>query len=195
MEVLCRGVGVLVASFRVSWAWALAGAAPFSWGLFGFVWAEMLIGVLAIANSFLAKRVDASWGGVIAMFAYAVGFIAVPTAEVTPLLDATLFVCAMVRVGLIAYLGFSASLGVPTHYKTVTGGPYRIVRHPIQATSVVVRGVFLLANPCIVNLITVLCSWINSWVIVLMEEDFLDKVPSWRAYAVSVRWRLIPLVW
>ena len=92
------------------------------------------------------------------------------------------------------FLGRSFGL-LPAQRGLVTGGPYRLVRHPIYLGYLIGHIGFLLAN----------FSWWNFGVLALLygaqvyriarEESVLAASDDYRAYQKRVRWRLLPFVY
>jgi protein-S-isoprenylcysteine O-methyltransferase Ste14 len=81
-------------------------------------------------------------------------------------------------------------------HRVVTGGPYRFIRHPLYAATL------LLFPSCAL----VLGSWLGlagtivlAGLIVLRtaleDRELLEKLAGYRTYAQQVRYRLIPRVW
>jgi protein-S-isoprenylcysteine O-methyltransferase Ste14 len=73
-------------------------------------------------------------------------------------------------------------------------GPYRFVRHPIYAGYTITHLGFLLARPSLQN--TVIYTTVLAILIarILREEQLLKQDVSYRAYASSVRYRLVPMI-
>lgn len=107
---------------------------------------------------------------------------------------------AIQMVGMsLTFVGFGAlgrSFGVVAADRGLkTGGPYRLVRHPIYLSHALTLSGFLLAN----------FSWPNAGLYVLIisgqvarihaEEKLLRSTTDYDAYSRQVRWRLIPGVY
>ncbi len=77
----------------------------------------------------------------------------------------------------------------------VTTGAYRLVRHPIYASELLMIAGYVLANVALVNLVA-LALWLACvWLRMTFEESVLGADDAYRAYRARVRWRLIPRVW
>lgn len=91
------------------------------------------------------------------------------------------------------HLGRSFGI-VPADRGIVTGGPYRIVRHPIYLGYVITHIGFLLANWSPRNLAVYFFEYIFQIARILSEEQLLKESPEYRAYCADVRYRMIPLL-
>lgn len=99
--------------------------------------------------------------------------------------------------GVILSLWGLASLGrsfgiAPADRGLVTGGAYRLIRHPMYAGELLSFGAVLLSNPTVWNGILFL---VIVFVFVLRigwEERILD---GYAGYGQRVRWRLVPFIW
>jgi protein-S-isoprenylcysteine O-methyltransferase Ste14 len=122
---------------------------------------------------------------------------ALPTA--TPLPDSPgilLTLAALAGYGLILWslLTLGSRFGIaPADRGLVTGGPYRLVRHPMYLGELLLRGALVAAAPDI--LLALLLSLSLGAIQVLRirrEEQILCGYPL---YASQVRYRLLPGVW
>lgn len=112
---------------------------------------------------------------------------------------------ALFFVSLQARLGVAAALGPQLMHKesgqsgqraVVSGGPYRVVRHPIYSAF----GLFVLGTPLLLGSgygllaglvpLGLLARWV-----VLEERTLLDGLNGYGAYTLRVRFRLIPYFW
>ncbi len=191
-----RAFGVAASGFRVVWAWAIYLAVPeLRPGLFVFIWLEIAMGFLGGLNSLVCVDVDrrpVAWA--IPCLYFLSAFI-VPVGGVGRGGDSLLLLSALPRLIALWYLGAGFTSGVSSFYRLVDRGPYALVRHPLELSGVIARGVFLALNPSLINVVgygafcgvAVLC--------VLVEEGYLSKFANWRTYSDRVRWRLFPGVW
>ncbi len=97
---------------------------------------------------------------------------------------------------IVSIIFLNRSFGIaPAHRGLVTGGAYRLLRHPLYAGEIV-----FLAGYCLGYAST--RNWIV-WLVVVAaqlarigaEENLLSTDPDYRAYQARVRWRLVPGVW
>jgi len=93
----------------------------------------------------------------------------------------------------MAFLGRSFGIA-PADRGLVTGGPYRLVRHPMYAGEIVALAGFTLAHLSLRNALALLALSLVQAVRALREEKVLDS-PEYRGYGRKVRWRLFPFVW
>ncbi len=99
-------------------------------------------------------------------------------------------------LSVVAILSLGRSMGMePANRGLKTTWMYRLVRHPIYATYLLVVAGFLLAFPSPVNLgLTVV--WLAIQLLrIRREERLLGQDPAYREYQTRVPYRLIPLVW
>jgi protein-S-isoprenylcysteine O-methyltransferase Ste14 len=100
-------------------------------------------------------------------------------------------------VGLMIVLAGKLSLGrsfglMPANRGVVSGGIYRLVRHPIYAGYVVTHVGFLAAHATVWNLALLLVADLTLMVRAIQEERTLALDPSYVAYQGRVRWRVVP---
>jgi protein-S-isoprenylcysteine O-methyltransferase Ste14 len=77
----------------------------------------------------------------------------------------------------------------------VTGGPYRVVRHPLYLSYVIAGIGFNLQVWNLATLLLVLLGWASMIYRIVAEERVLSRHPGWRAYSGLVRYRLVPGLW
>jgi protein-S-isoprenylcysteine O-methyltransferase Ste14 len=107
---------------------------------------------------------------------------------------------AVQLIGMTLSLGARIYLGrrfglLPANRGIVSGGPFRLVRHPIYLGWFVLSMGFVMAYPALLNialLISILPVMV--WRIAL-EEQLLGQDPAYRAYRGSTRYRVIPFVY
>jgi protein-S-isoprenylcysteine O-methyltransferase Ste14 len=113
-------------------------------------------------------------------------------AWMSPAVGATLLLMGML-VQLHAKLTLGRSFGcVPAHRGLQLEGPYRFIRHPMYAGYLLGHLGFLLLNPALWNVAVYALSYCLQVPRLLAEERLLSRDPRYRAYRVSVRYRLIP---
>jgi protein-S-isoprenylcysteine O-methyltransferase Ste14 len=77
----------------------------------------------------------------------------------------------------------------------VQRGPYRIVRHPIYASYVVLQTGYLLQSFSLRNLAVVMLATACNVGRIWAEERVLADNPDSRSYRAKVRWRFLPGIW
>lgn len=99
-------------------------------------------------------------------------------------------------MSVVAILSLGRSMGMePANRGLKTTWMYRLVRHPIYATYLLVVAGFLMAFPVPVNL-GLAAVWVTIQLLrIVREERLLARDPAYRDYQIRVPYRLIPLVW
>ena len=94
------------------------------------------------------------------------------------------------------YLSRSVRIQEERGHQVITSGPYRFVRHPMYVGAIL----FVLSIPMVLDSIW---SFIPSTLIVVLfivrtaleDRTLVEKLPGYREYTRSVRYRLLPFVW
>lgn len=98
-------------------------------------------------------------------------------------------------LGIATLVNLGRSFGILIACRGVkTGGMYRIVRHPMYASDILLRVGFVVSH---FNVYTVALFFISSACYVyraILEERFLANQPEYREYMNTVRYRFIPFV-
>ena len=93
----------------------------------------------------------------------------------------------------VALLSLRRSFAVvPANRGVRDGGLYRVVRHPVYISELVVCLGIVLSNPTLVNALIWLCECGVQFARACAEERLLGADPAYRAYRHQVRYRLIP---
>jgi len=94
----------------------------------------------------------------------------------------------------ILYLGRSFGI-VAANRGLKTGGPYRLVRHPIYAAHLLSGAGFLVANASPYNGALFAAVLWAQLMRIRAEERFLGELEEYRRYMAEVRWRLVPFLY
>jgi protein-S-isoprenylcysteine O-methyltransferase Ste14 len=94
----------------------------------------------------------------------------------------------------LLYLRRSLSI-IPEARRLVTGGPYRLIRHPLYAAEILAACALILDRPGLWAVITLVPFIAVQMLRARFEEGLLSRTfPEYAPYAARTR-RLIPLVW
>jgi protein-S-isoprenylcysteine O-methyltransferase Ste14 len=101
-----------------------------------------------------------------------------------------------IALGVCGYLTLRRSLGVvPAHRGLVTGGVYRVVRHPVYASYFIADLGYLLQSPRAWNVGVLVLVWVCQLLRIRNEERLLSNDHEYRLYCERTRWRVLPGVW
>lgn len=109
-------------------------------------------------------------------------------------------VCAaLMLAGMAIQIAAKASLWrsfgiVPANRGVRTGGPYRLVRHPMYAGYALTHIGFLLGYPSLQNTLLYAFAFAIQLVRLMREEGLLNRDPAYRHYAARARYRLLPWI-
>jgi protein-S-isoprenylcysteine O-methyltransferase Ste14 len=117
-----------------------------------------------------------------------------PLGGLEPLFIAMQLVGAAAAVVSLWALGRSFGL-VAANRGVQTGGPYRVVRHPIYAGYMVTYLGYVCENPSPYNAALFAVVMLFQLVRIAKEEALLGADPAYAAYCRRVRYRLIPFVY
>jgi protein-S-isoprenylcysteine O-methyltransferase Ste14 len=94
----------------------------------------------------------------------------------------------------LLYLRRSLSI-IPEARRLVTGGPYRLIRHPLYAAEILAAFALVLARPGLWATLTLVPFIAVQMLRARFEEGLLSRIfPEYKLYAAHTP-RLIPLVW
>ncbi len=156
---------------------------------------ELLVVVLTVVRR-SASVVDRSWQARVATALSLLGPPLVrPTSSGAWVPDGATAIVS--SAGLLVVIAGKLALGrsfglVPAHRGLVSGGPYRLVRHPIYAGYLLTHLAFLVAHPTAWNLLVFGAADLALLVRMEYEERLLARDEAYRVYARRVRWRLVP---
>jgi protein-S-isoprenylcysteine O-methyltransferase Ste14 len=117
-----------------------------------------------------------------------------PTSSVTLVFGEFLEIVGSILV-LSGFLSLNRSFGLgPENRGIKTAGAYRVVRHPMYSGYILAEAGFFLNNFSFYNLLILAISILFLLLRLRAEEMLLERDPSYRKYARSVRWRLMPRI-
>jgi protein-S-isoprenylcysteine O-methyltransferase Ste14 len=116
-----------------------------------------------------------------------------PIAGAEPLWAAVQLLGVVFALASIVALGRSFGL-VAANRGIRTGGPYRLMRHPLYTAYLVTQAGYVLESPTLRNWSILAAVVIFQVARVFTEERCLGNDPAYAAYRQRVRWRLVPLV-
>ncbi len=118
-----------------------------------------------------------------------------PAAVATPIAAfvATGLMLIGLAVQICAKLALWRSFGVvPANRGVKTRGPYRLLRHPMYAGYTLTHIGFLLGFPSLANALLCATVLVLNVARIMREEAMLERDARYRAYALHVRYRLLP---
>lgn len=96
-------------------------------------------------------------------------------------------------LGVAAIAGLGRSIGVVAANRGVrTGGPYRLVRHPVYSAYALTYVGYLLSYPRAVNAVLVAVTLAVTYARAVAEERLLAGDPTYRDYQTRTRRRFVP---
>ena len=183
----------------VGLVWAVVAAAYLSLVLSGgdWVYLGLLIYYSLVALAFL-RRTPALASGPWWETVVALGNVFLPIVILRPSAGGLPFLGQVIGwVALAGIIGGLASLGrsfgiAPADRGLVTGGLYRWIRHPLYAYQLLFYVGFLIANPSWNNAVGLGLTFVLQVIRIRWEENLIS---DYEAYAIQVRWRLVPFIW
>lgn len=115
-----------------------------------------------------------------------------PVAPAVGLILVTLAAC----LSLASLLRLGRCFGVrPALRGLATGGPYRLVRHPMYLAYILADIGYNLQEWNPGTALLVIAGWASLWYRIRAEERVLSRHAGWPAYVAEVRHRLLPGLW
>jgi protein-S-isoprenylcysteine O-methyltransferase Ste14 len=102
-----------------------------------------------------------------------------------------ILVALVLSVATIFNLGRSFGILIAVR-KVQTGGLYRVIRHPMYATDILLRVGYIVSHFTLLNLGIVVASALCYGYRAVLEERFLSQWPEYQEYRERVRYRFIP---
>ena len=167
-----------------------------------WVFLAVLIGETLTVVIYLAARrptqvdtsLSAGFSTALATF-YFMAFDLESGIPILPILGVTLQIAGLAWQ-IVAKLTLGRSFGMlPAVRGLVTGGPYRIVRHPIYLGYFVAHIGFLLGAFSLKNACLLIGLYLLQAVRIGKEEQLLAQSPAYLTYRANVRWRVLPGVY
>lgn len=107
-----------------------------------------------------------------------------------------ILVVLAVLIKITAVLSLNRSFGIVVAKRDImTGGLYRIVRHPIYASYMISYSGFVLFNFTSFNLAFMGAALMFHNLRLIREEEYLSQDPAYQAYMKRVKWRLFPFIY
>jgi protein-S-isoprenylcysteine O-methyltransferase Ste14 len=160
---------------------------------------ELLVVLLTIVRR-PAVKVDRTWGARIVATVSLLGpplldptggtTGAVPDAWTAPLSGCGLLIVVLAKVSLGRSFGL-----MPAIRGVVSGGPYRLVRHPIYLGYLITHVAFVAGHPTVWNILVLAIADTALIIRAGYEERTLEADPQYIQYQERVQWRLVPGVY
>jgi protein-S-isoprenylcysteine O-methyltransferase Ste14 len=110
--------------------------------------------------------------------------------------------CGLVLITIAAFLSFASLLSLgrwfgvwPALRGLATGGPYRLVRHPMYLAYVLADIGYNLQEWNFGTALLVVAGWASLFYRIRAEERILSHDAGWSTYVALVRYRLLPGIW
>jgi len=79
--------------------------------------------------------------------------------------------------------------------RLITHGPYRVIRHPMYTSLILLAGLLVIAEYSHTRLVVAAIMVLDLWIKMKVEERLLqDKFPAYKAY-MQKSWRVIPYIY
>ena len=159
-----------------------------------FAGSESLVAMLFLLRDRPAAVSDAPLDWLLALAGTAAPLLFTPVGNGL-LPGGALLIAAGVLLQIGGLLSLNSSFGLVAARRTVkTGGLYRLVRHPLYASYLLMYLGYVLVNTSVANLLLVLLGAALLMARMLREERFLSRDVHYLHYMRQVKYRLIPLL-
>lgn len=162
-----------------------------------FIFSEGLIVFFTLIRR-PAKIVTTRWSDWMLGFVGTICPLLLRPTENDPLIAPTIcgiMILLGVTLQIAAKLSLRRNIGIVAANRGVsTGGPYRLLRHPLYAAYALVGIGFVLLNPTFWNVSVLLIGSAVQVARIIVEERLLMNDASYRTFAEKVRYRVIPLI-
>lgn len=109
--------------------------------------------------------------------------------------SASIIIALGTMLQIVSLLSLNRSFALVAAKREIkTAWMYRIVRHPLYACYFLVFGGYVLVHTTLANLLIFAATMGFLWVRIRREERHLALDPTYRAYMLQVRYRLVPFV-
>jgi protein-S-isoprenylcysteine O-methyltransferase Ste14 len=159
-----------------------------------FAGSESLVAMLFLLRDRPAAVSDAPLDWLLALAGTAIPMLFTPVGNgVLP--GGAVLIVAGVLLQIGGLLSLNRSFGLVAARRTVkTGGLYRVVRHPLYASYLLMYLGYVLVNTSLANLLLVLLGVALLMARIVREERFLARDLHYLDYMNRVKYRLIPLL-
>ncbi len=98
-------------------------------------------------------------------------------------------------LAIISYLSLNTSFGIsPALRKVKTNGLYKIIRHPMYASYLVLHVGYLQISYSLLNIFIIVTTFIFLLIRINFEEALLSEDKSYQEYRKKVKYRLLPYI-
>ncbi len=157
---------------------------------------EALFAVFVLVRRDSGGTSRSAWDWVTTVVGSLAPLLVRPTGSASDLLVADAIQVAGAALQVLGVLSLNRSIGlVPAHRGVVTGGLYRLVRHPLYMAYTITQLGYVMSNPSIRNGVVVVVAFAFQLARIANEERFLSRYPEYREYRTRTRWRILPWVY
>jgi protein-S-isoprenylcysteine O-methyltransferase Ste14 len=188
-------VGLAVLNLAFAWAHVLAYSRQPRLSVALLVFLEVLIASLFVARRDAEKTSYRAAPFLVTVFGIYLPLLLRPVPGALDGVLATAFQVGGSIAAVLAAASLNRSFGLLPAYRGVKdSGAYRIVRHPLYASYLLMHLGYVLNNPSAWNVAVLAAAIPFQLARVVYEEQLLARYPSYRNYRARTRWRLVPFV-